>query len=675
MNLKKIQSLLNKKFVLFFLVVIMFWMKTYMTYRTQFHLGIDNKMQAFLLFINPISSALLFFGIALFFKGRGRYWAMFIINLILSFVLYANVVYYRFFNDFITLPTLEQTQNFGEVTGSAKALMKPFDIFFFTDTIIILALILFKVIKPQERVKGRAVLAVFTSAIMVFIVNLSLAEADRPQLLSRTFDRNYLVKYLGQYNYQIYDIIQTSMTTAQRAFADSNDLTDVENWTKSNYTKPNPEYFGKAKGMNVIYISMESLQNWMINYKLDGKEVTPFLNKLTHDKNTFYFDNFFHQTGQGKTSDAEFMMENSLFPLPQGSVFSTKAQNTYQAAPSILSQHGYTTAALHGNSGSFWNRDDMYKSLGYDKFFDAQYYDMSDKNVINYGLKDKPFVEQSMPYLEGLKQPFYAKMIWLSNHFPFILPKEDIDFPEANTDDGVVNRYFQTAHYMDEALEQFFNDLKKSGLYKNTIVVMYGDHYGISENHNKAMSQVMGEKITPYVNAQLQRVPLFIHVPGVKGKIDHTYGGEVDVRPTILHLLGIDTKDFISFGSDLLSKEHREIVPFRNGDFVTPKYTQVNGTCYENPSGKVAKDTKACKPFDSVVKKELALSDKVVYGDLLRFYQPKGYKPVNRQKYDYASDQTQGLTNWKKIKIPGEAQKKHEEALKAHSSDSSSSEK
>ena len=99
---------------------------------------------------------------------------------------------------------------------------------------------------------------------------------------------------------------------------------------------------------------------------------------------------------------------------------------------------------------------------------------------------------------------------------------------------------------------------------------MYGDHYGLSENHNKAMAKVMGvDEITPYINAQLQRVPLFIHVPGVKAKADHTYGGEVDVRPTLMHLLGIDTKEYIQFGSDLLSKEHRQIVPFRNGDFVS----------------------------------------------------------------------------------------------------------
>ena len=85
---------------------------------------------------------------------------------------------------------------------------------------------------------------------------------------------------------------------------------------------------------------------------MNGEEVTPFLNSLTRDANTMYFDNFFHQTGQGKTADAEFMLENSLYGLPQGSAFTTKGQNTYQAAPAILGHQGYTSAVFHGNTGT-----------------------------------------------------------------------------------------------------------------------------------------------------------------------------------------------------------------------------------------------------------------------------------------------------------------------------------
>ncbi|WP_413309561.1 LTA synthase family protein [Bacillus sp. 1P10SD] len=626
----------NSHITFFAIAVVLFWIKTYAAYQIEFNLGIDNSLQKFLLLINPLSSALFFFGIALLFKKRTKL-VMIITNFLLSFLLYANIAYYRFFNDFITVPVLMQTKtNAGQLGDSALSLMSPFDIFYFTDMFILiaLALTLFKNVKVSNRKSFKIVLLF---SITTFLFNLGLAEKDRPQLLTRSFDRNYLVKYLGAYNFTIYDVIQNIKSSSQRALADSSDITEVENYRKANYAAPNPAYFGKAKGMNVIYISMESFQSFMIDYKMpDGQEVTPFLNSLAHDNNTFYFENFFHQTGQGKTSDAEFLMENSLYPMAQGAVFVNKAQNTFQATPAILKGYGYNSAVFHGNYKTFWNRNVMYKALGYDQFYDAEYYSMSDENTKNYGMKDKPFFKESMPILENMKQPFYTKFISLSNHFPFEMDPEDTDFPAGDYGDTVVNQYFQSAHYMDQSFEQFFNDLKASGLYDNTVIVMYGDHYGISENHNDAMAKVLGvDEITPAINAKLQRVPLFIHVPGVKGGVQKQIGGEVDVRPTLLHLLGIDTKDYMEFGSDLLSKEHRNWATFRNGDFVSSNAIQINEKCYSFETGDLLDNNDACKDIGDKVNTELQMSDEIVYKDLLRFYKPQGYTPINPNDYEY----------------------------------------
>ncbi|WHY84233.1 LTA synthase family protein [Neobacillus novalis] len=637
MNKLKLPKKLNNSHITFFAIaVVLFWIKTYTAYQLEFKLGIDNSLQKFLLLINPLSSALFFFGIALLFKKRTKL-VMIIINFFLSFLLYANIAYYRFFNDFITVPVLMQTKtNAGQLGDSALSLMSPFDILYFTDFLILIALALtvFKKVTVTNRKSFKIVLLF---AITTFLFNLGLAEKDRPQLLSRSFDRNYLVKYLGAYNFTIYDAIQNIKSSSQRALADSSDITDVENYRKANYAAPNSEYFGKAKGMNVIYVSMESFQTFMIDYKLpDGQEATPFLNSLAHDNNTFYFENFYHQTGQGKTSDAEFLMENSLYPMGQGAVFVNKALNTFQAAPAILKGHGYNSAVFHGNIKTFWNRNVMYKALGYDQFFDSEYYSMSDENTKNYGMKDKPFFKESMPMLEGLKQPFYTKFISLSNHFPFAMDPGDTDFPAGDFGDTVVNQYFQSANYMDQAFEQFFNDLKADGLYDNTVIVMYGDHYGISENHNEAMAKVLGvDEITPEINTKLQRVPLFIHVPGVKGGVQKQVGGEVDVRPTVLHLLGIDTKDYMEFGSDLLSKDHRNWTLFRNGDFVSSDVIQIKDKCYSSETGELLENAESCKDISEKVNTELQMSDEIVYKDLLRFYKPEGYTPINPDNYNY----------------------------------------
>ncbi|MGJ7919824.1 LTA synthase family protein [Neobacillus sp. LXY-4] len=639
---KSPKGLLSGSLSVFFLAIILFWLKTYIAYQIEFDLGIDNKIQKFLLFINPLSSTLLFLGLALLFRKRGQNVMLIIMNFLLSFLLYANLVYYRFFNDFITVPVLLQTKtNAGQLGDSVLSLMSPWDVFYFTDTILLILLLVFKVVKPLSGNNRRPAAFVLAAAVIVFLFNLGLAEKDRPELLTRSFDRNYLVKYLGTYNFTIYDIIQNAKSSSQRAMADSSDIVDVENYIKANHAAPNPEYFGKAAGMNVVYVSMESLQTFIIDYKINDLEVTPFLNSLTRNGEAFYFNNVFHQTGQGKTSDAEFMMETSLFPMSQGSVFVNKAQNTYQAMPGILKTKGYTSAAFHGNYKTFWNRNEIYKSFGYDKFFDAEYYDMSEENTKNYGMKDIPFFEQSMPLLTGLKQPFYTKFITLSNHFPFKMDEGDTDFPAGNFgDNNVVNNYFQSAHYMDQALEKFFNDLKTAGLYDNTVVVLYGDHYGISENHNEAMANVIGKEITPFENAQLQRVPVFIHVPGVKGEKIESFGGQVDLMPTVLHLLGIDTKDYLQMGTDLLSPEHQQTVPFRNGDLVSPEITFVGGKVYDNATGELADQTLYKDQIDQVSTR-LKISDEIVYKDLLRFYTPQGFTPIDPKDYQYVKKANQ----------------------------------
>src|SRR5699024_3860509 len=335
------------------------------------------------------------------------------------------------------------------------------------------------------------------------------------------FDRNYIVKYLGAYNFAIYDAIQNVKTSSQRVLADSSDITVVENYTKNKFAEPNPDLFGVAEGKNIIKIHLESFQSFLIDYELHGEEVTPFLNSLVHEQeeNYTYFENFFHQTEQGKTADAELILDNSIYGTPQGAAFVTRSNNTYQSLPAIINQEqDYTSAIFHGDDKSFWNRNEIYKQFGIDHYFDAGFYDMNPDQVINYGLKDKPFFDESLPLLEDLDQPFYAHLMTLTHHHPYLIDDEDASIEPAETGDGSVDRYFQTARYLDEALEDFFDDLKEAGLYEDSVIMIYGDHYGVSTNHNRAMKELLGEEITPFKNAQLQRVPFLIKVPGVEGK-------------------------------------------------------------------------------------------------------------------------------------------------------------
>lgn len=633
------------KMTFFFVAVFLLWIKTYLTYVFEFNLDIQNGIQQFLLFLNPLSSALIFLGIGLFAKGkRAGIWII-VIEFLMSFLLYANVVYYRSAADYITLPTLMQTSNFGSLGGSIANLVAWHDLFYALDIIALIGLFIWSRSNwSLSRLPKKKPMLIFATGVMVFAINLGLAEADRPQLLTRTFDRNYIVKYLGSYNFAIYDAIQTARSSTQRVLADSSDITVVENYTTNKYAEPKQKLYGVAEGKNIIKIHLESFQSFLIDYKLHGEEVTPFLNSLVHDesKNFTYFDNFFHQTAQGKTADAELLLDTSLYPLPQGAAFVTKGNNTYQALPAILKQRqGYTSAVFHGDNKTFWNRDEIYKQFGIDHYFHAKYFDMNKENTINYGLKDKPFFKQSMPMLKSLEQPFYAHMMTLTHHHPYKLDEGDATIKPAETGDGSVDRYFQTARYLDEALRQFFADLKEAGLYKDSVIMIYGDHYGISQNHNKAMKQITGEKITDFKHIQLQRVPFIIKIPGVDGKgTVHEYSSQVDVMPTLLHLLGIDANNYILFGTDMFSKDHEEFVVFRDGDFITDEYTVASGKFYDNDTGELIKHpTDKMKEMQKKARHELKLSDKVLYGDLLRFYKPtKKWEPVDASEYSYVKE-------------------------------------
>ncbi len=223
------------------------------------------------------------------------------------------------------------------------------------------------------------------------------------------------------------------------------------------------------------------------------------------------------------------------------------------------------------------------------------------------------------------------------------MKQEEATIAPNNTGNKIVDNYFQTARYADEAMEQFFADLKEKGLYDNSIIIMYGDHYGISKNHNAAMEKVIGKEVNSFESAGLQRTPLLIRVPGMEGGTMHQYAGQIDLLPTLLHLLGVNTKDYIHFGTDILSDEHDEVIPFRNGEFVSPEFTLTDGKYYDSNSGELIDDEELlekAKDYQASVEETLRLSDKVVNGDLLRFYTPKSFTPIDRSDYNYSSIQS-----------------------------------
>ena len=640
-------------------LLLLYWFKTMWAYSVDFNLDIQGPYQIFLAVINPLPISLLFIGLALYIKRTKLFYSLaFGIYLLLFIWLISNSIYYREFTDFVTVNTMLASSKVSAGLGAAALeLFRPWDVIYILDFPILAFFFFKKWIRMDNRpFNKRASFAVTSLSAMLFSANLFLAEIDRPELLTRGFSNYYVVRALGLPAFLGYSANQTYAANKERSKASEADLKPVEEYIQQHYAKPNPEYFGMAKGRNVIYIHLESFQQFLIDYKLkvDDKEyeVTPFLNSLYHSKETFAFSNVFNQVKAGKTSDAETMIETGLFGLNQGSfMVNYGGTNTQQAAPFILSKNGYNSSAVfHGNAGSFWNRNTAYKQWGYNYFFDASYFTkQNSSNSFQYGLNDKYMLKDSIKYLERLQQPFYTKFITVSNHYPYTtsLSGDDLGFPLAKTQDETINGYFATANYLDSSIKAFFDYLKESGLYKNSIIVLYGDHYGISNSRNPALAPLLGknsETWSSYDNAMLQRVPYMVVIPGMdKGGIIDTYGGEIDMLPTLEHLLGIEANKFLQVGQDMLSPDHDQIVAFRSANyFVTPEYTSYSGRTYYTKTGEeiTNPDEKTKEELDKIreaANLQLKISDSIQTGDLLRFFKGNDLGKVNPEDYSYTN--------------------------------------
>lgn len=640
-------------------LLLLYWFKTMWAYSVDFNLDIQGPYQIFLAVINPFPVSLLLIGLALYIKPTKLFYSLaFGIYLLLFIWLISNSIYYREFTDFVTVNTMLASSKVSAGLGAAALeLFRPWDVIYILDFPILAFFFFKKWIRMDNRpFNKRASFAVTSLSAMLFSANLFLAEIDRPELLTRGFSNYYVVRALGLPAFLGYSTNQTYAANKERSKASEADLKPVEEYIQQHYAKPNPEYFGMAKGRNVIYIHLESFQQFLIDYKLkvDDKEyeVTPFLNSLYHSKETFAFSNVFNQVKAGKTSDAETMIETGLFGLNQGSfMVNYGGTNTQQAAPFILSKNGYNSSAVfHGNAGSFWNRNTAYKQWGYNYFFDASYFTkQNSSNSFQYGLNDKYMLKDSIKYLERLQQPFYTKFITVSNHYPYTtsLSGDDLGFPLAKTQDETINGYFATSNYLDSSIKAFFDYLKESGLYKNSIIVLYGDHYGISNSRNPALAPLLGknsETWSSYDNAMLQRVPYMVVVPGMdKGGIIDTYGGEIDMLPTLEHLLGIESNKFLQVGQDMLSPDHDQIVAFRSANyFVTPEYTSYSGRTYYTKTGEeiTNPDEKTKEELDKIreaANLQLKISDSIQTGDLLRFFKGNDLGKVNPEDYSYTN--------------------------------------
>ena len=227
------------------LLVICYWLKYLFVAYCDFNLGLANPLQHIIMWFSPLGTSIILISLGFYFsKPMASYIAMLALDFANTALLFANVLYYRQFTDFITVKTMANLSKVSQGLGkSSAALLAPSDIFIWLDLIVIVILLAVKVIKIDQRSYGFSrTFAITSFGFFVLGLNMMVAECNRPRLLKNTFDRTYVVKYLGIDTFTVYDAIKNESSSTVTKNASTSELNKIINFTQQNYAPANSEY-------------------------------------------------------------------------------------------------------------------------------------------------------------------------------------------------------------------------------------------------------------------------------------------------------------------------------------------------------------------------------------------------------------------------------------------------
>ncbi len=461
---------------------------------------------------------------------------------LLSLLMFADTMYYNYYNSTVSIRQLWQAKSVTAVPKSFLATLIPSSFLLFLD--IPFAYMCFKKYATTEILskiypwrKFRSILYVFTAVIITLIVNPLHSSAVAS------------VKSMEFFTSHVSDICDTISDNLEAGDMPKEEILEVLEATPTEPAKA-LKYRGIGKGKNLIVIQMEAFQQFVVGAEYNGQELTPNINRLV-EANSLYFDHYFSNVGKGNTADAEFSSLNSLYPLIDGESYRLYQDNTYEGLPWLLREQGYTTFAIHGYKGDFWNRENAYPNQGFQNFYSLE--DLNQDELIGMGISDKSMFKQLIPILQSQTDPYFAFAITLSNHHPFTIDEKYLTLKLKEEDTGTkFGDYLQTVHYTDEAIGQFINDLKAAGLYNNTVIALYGDHHGLNCGMEEITDQMNAFLGRNYDYDEMMNIPLIIHVPGsnIHETISIT-GGQVDFMPTIANIMGLTLDETFTVGQDL----------------------------------------------------------------------------------------------------------------------------
>ena len=576
-------------------------------------------------FITDLGIILIIGSIGYFIKPKNQYKYFFTWICIFSLIGLINSIYYVFYSSFASIGELASLSQTETVTGSIWEKIRIHYLIFIAFPIIfnlihkkLSSSSYYNFINCIEKSK-KMVLSTLIIGILFVSLSFVFAQKSDYSRLKKQWNRLYIVDRFGVLLYQGNDIVQTLTPKINSLFGYEDALKLFNDYYSSEdnqkYKEKN-KYTNILNGYNIIFVHMESIQNFVMDLKFHGEEITPNLNRLA--KEGMFFSNFYPQVSTGTSSDTEFTLLSSLMPASSGTVFVSYYNRNYNTIPKILKDNGYFTFSMHGNLASMWNRSKAHPSLGYESMYFEESFTYTDEDVINLGINDKLFFEESIPILENIEREhtnYMGTIITLSNHSPFTFIDKygEFDFSEevevlneqTNQLEKIttnylmgtpVGNYLTSVHYADSALGDFLTYINNSSAFDNTLFVFYGDHdakltrkeINYLYNHNPLNGEVYNEGDENYIEYNSfkhelnKKTPLIMWTKNEKlkntfrGKINY-YMGMIDIAPTILNMFG-KTNEY-ALGHDIFNIKNNNVVAFPNGNFLT------NVMYYNNSTG------------------------------------------------------------------------------------------
>jgi lipoteichoic acid synthase len=525
---------------------------------------------------------------------RVRPWVMVALGAFGSLLILGDIVYYRFFGDVPSVPALLGAQQTGRVWDSIRTLLTPGLTWLVIDLPFAVWLATELSGVPQVDGPGRRARLGMAAACMGALAVVGWSLGAPRALASGRFDQNVRnrdgVEQLGAIGYHLYDVWSYIQTTTLRRPATAAEVDAVRTWLadRARLRSARGPSFGAARTRNVIVIQVESLQEFAVDYRVNGQEVMPNLRRWTSD--SLRFTNVSDQTSEGRTSDAEFIALTSLLPSDHGAAVFRFPLNHFVGLPRVLAEHGYKTLSAVAFEAGFWNRRVMHPSYGFQQsFFEP---DFVAGETIGWGLNDRDFLQQMIPKLRAQPSPFFAWLITLSLHHPFE------NFPEGRKtlklgalDGTPFGNYLHTMRFFDQALEEFKTGLGAAGLLDGSVLVVFGDH-DAGFSHASELARLIGLAPDESAWEMADRVPLFVRLPGATPTVLRGTraipAGQTDFTPTLLALLGIDPAPLPYVGRNLLGEPDDPPLLRPYGDWIDRAHLYINyswsgrsGACYD----------------------------------------------------------------------------------------------